>query len=196
MIQPCTRSRPLSQATGLTVETLRAWERRYGVVGPEAGRHRSAGLPARGRPAPQAAARGDGPRAPDPAAREAERSGVVRPARTSHRSRARRRAPSGFAGRMLEAAKDYPRRRVHAGPDSRDRIAAAAAARSPTCCSRCCARSGSAGTAASSPSPRNGSSRARSAVTSGSCSRPTATPRGTSTSCSPRCRASGTNWAC
>jgi len=96
----------VSQATGLTVETLRAWERRYGVVAPkrDATGRRAYGPEdvLRLRLLREASDRGH-PIRRLATLTEAELSDLVEepsPTRTSA-------GPGGFAGRMLEAAKDF-----------------------------------------------------------------------------------------
>jgi DNA-binding transcriptional MerR regulator len=96
----------VSQATGLTVETLRAWERRYGIVAPKrdsTGRRvydpedvlrlrllREA--TERGHPIRRLAKLG-----------EAELAGLVQEGTVARLAT----GPTGFAGRILDAARDY-----------------------------------------------------------------------------------------
>jgi DNA-binding transcriptional MerR regulator len=96
----------VAQATGLTVETLRAWERRYGVVNPQ---RDATGRRAYG---PEDVLRlrllREGTDRGHPIRRlaklsEAELSDLVEES-SAQRTPA---GPGGFAGRMLEAAKDF-----------------------------------------------------------------------------------------
>ncbi len=96
----------VSQATGLTVETLRAWERRYGVVVPrrDANGRRAYGpedvlrlrllreATERGHPIGRLVGLGD-----------AELSGLLE----ENTSTRRAAGPGGFAGRILDAARDF-----------------------------------------------------------------------------------------
>jgi MerR family transcriptional regulator, light-induced transcriptional regulator len=96
----------VSQATGLTVETLRAWERRYGIVAP---RRDSSGRRVYGpedvlrlRLLREATDRGH-PIGRLAKLEEAELSSLVEES-AAPRSTA---GPGGFAGRILEAARDF-----------------------------------------------------------------------------------------
>ena len=118
----------VSQATGLTVETLRAWERRYRVVVPRRddlgrrvywpGRRAAAATPARS----------DRARSPDRPAGADGRARAGRPA-------ARAERPPGGAGHALRLRRAHPGRRrglfvrpVRAGADARDLAAVAGTA--------------------------------------------------------------------
>lgn len=96
----------VSQATGLTVETLRAWERRYGIVAP---RRDATGRRVYGpedvlrlRLLREATDRGHPIRRLAKLA-DAELSGLVEDAATVRPAA----GPGGFAGRILEAARNF-----------------------------------------------------------------------------------------
>ena len=186
----------VAQATGLTVETLRAWERRYNVVTPQRdATGRRAYRPddvLRLRLLREATDRGHPIRRLAKLS-ETELFGLVEEASVP-RTQA---GPGGFAGRMLEAAKDFRVDECAQVLTLAIALLPPAAICLPRSCSRCCVKSGSAGTGANSPSRRNGSSRAHGPAPSGAGARD---PRPHRAAPADRvrdaARRADTNWAC